>query len=269
MPVKIDKRLYTLIGLSLLAVLLTVLLVLLFRDPGSEVPVPEETQPESTQPTQTEPFSPEKEYLSGAEGQCLPGIDVSSHQDEVNWQWVKAAGIKFVMIRLAYRGSIEGKLIPDEMAQAHYRGAKEAGLMVGGYIFTQSINAQEGVEDAEYILELSKDWELDLPLVYDWEIVDKSYRNGNLDKRTLTDTMLAFCQTIENAGQEAMVYFNISNTKENFYLEELTDYGLWLAHYTDKLEFPQRVDMWQYTGTGTVPGIAGDVDMNLYFPRKK
>ena len=179
---------------------------------------------------------------------------------------MKASGIEFVMIRLAYRGSIEGALIPDQMAQEYYQGAKEAGLKVGGYIFTQAITVEEALEDAAYVLELSEGWELDMPLVYDWEIIDKSYRNGNLDKDTLTQMMLAFCGAIEDAGHEAMIYFNKSNTRENFYLEELAEYGFWLANYRHQLDFAYRVDMWQYTCEGSVPGIEVDVDINLYFP---
>lgn len=272
MPVKTKRKLYIWLGAGLLAfALLLTGLLLLF--PRQETPEPEqETAKSSTGPTiAPSVFIPEDFGYTGDFLTCLTqpsvlGIDVSVHQKEVDWEQVAAAGVKFVMIRLAYRGSVEGLLFADELAQTYYEGAKAAGLEVGGYIFTQSISVAEGIEDAQFVLDIVKDWELDMPLVYDWEIVEPHYRNGNLDPRTLTDTMLAFCQKVEEAGHDAMVYFNISQSRDNFYLEELTEYGFWLADYSQRMDFPYRVDMWQYTCEGAVPGIAGNVDINLYFP---
>ena len=253
------------------ACLLVVLGALFFLDRGFPLSQPE-TPTGTTGPTiPPNVFSPEDfgyvdGYLSCLTQPSVLGIDVSVHQKQIDWAQVAAAGVEFVMIRLAYRGSIEGVLSADEMAQTYYEGAKAAGLKVGGYIFTQSISAEEGLEDAEFVLDIVKDWQLDMPLVYDWEIVAPHYRNGSLDKRTLTDTMLAFCEKVEKAGHEAMVYFNVSQTQDNFYLQELTDYGFWLARYADQMDFPYKVDMWQYTNQGAVPGIEGYVDINLFFP---
>lgn len=270
MPVKTKKQLYLWSCVGLSAVLLMGLCMLLLLPPSA--PKVPQAPTATTGPTlPANPIAPESfvyrgDYLTCLTQESILGIDVSSHQEKIHWQQVKDAGVEFVMIRLAYRGSIEGALMADEMAQEYYEGAKAAGLKVGGYIFTQSISVAEGMEDADLVLELTRDWELDMPLVYDWEILDESYRNSKLDRQTLTDIMLAFCQRVESAGQEAMIYFNISNTKHNFYLDKLMDYGFWLANYTDTLDFPYRVDMWQYTCTGSVPGINGDVDINLYFP---
>ena len=269
MPTKTNIKAYWWVcaGILAVAVVLTAVL-LLFRQ---EAPQPQET----TAPTATEAtlpameFTYENGYLHCLSEPSILGIDVSVHQKNIDWQQVKAAGVEFVMIRVAYRGSIEGLLVPDEMAQQNYTGAKAAGLRVGAYIFTQSISVQEGIEDARYIMDMVKDWQLDMPLVYDWEIVEDHYRNGQLDPRTLTDTMKAFCQTVEDAGYDAMIYCNPTQVAQNFYLEELTDYGLWLAHYTDQMTFPHKVDMWQYTCTGSVPGIEGNVDIDLYFPYKE
>lgn len=272
MPVKTKRKLYIWLGAGLLAfaLLLTGLFLLFFRQ---EIPDPQQETAKSTTGPTIAPsvFTPEDFGYAGDFLTCLTqpsvlGIDVSVHQKEIDWEQVAAAGVKFVMIRLAYRGSVEGLLFADELAQTYYEGAKAAGLEVGGYIFTQSISVAEGIEDAQFVLDIVKDWELDMPLVYDWEIVEPHYRNGNLDPRTLTDTMLAFCKEVEEAGHDAMVYFNISQSRDNFYLEELTEYGFWLADYSQRMDFPYRVDMWQYTCEGAVPGIAGNVDINLYFP---
>ena len=226
-----------------LAVLLLLFCVLLFGCSQT----PEETLP-TTQPTETtgptvpvntlspRDFAYVGDYLTCTTRPSVMGIDVSYVQKEIDW------------------------------AQINYEGAKAAGIKVGGYIFTQSISPEEGVEDARYVMDIVKDWELDFPLVYDWEIIDKSYRNGNLSPRTLTDTMKAFCQEVEKNGYKAAVYFNLGQEDKNFHLEELQDYMFWLADYSGVMDCPYWVDMWQYTCTGSVPGIEGNVDINLYFP---
>ena len=105
-----------------------------------------------------------------------------------------------------------------------------------------------------------------MPLVYDGEFIKEGYRTDIVDARMLTDFTLAFCRTVEEAGYDAMVYFNPEQSRKKMYLQELTDYGFWLAIYTDQMDYPYKVDMWQYTCTGSVPGINGNVDINLYFP---
>lgn len=274
MPVKTKNNLWLWLGIGIGATVLLAAVIILLLSRQSSTPPSPETTVGTTSPTMaSNPLSPEDfgyhgDYLTCLTHESVLGIDVSVHQRDIDWQQVKAAGVEFVMIRLAYRGSIEGALEADTRAQSYYEGAKAAGLQVGGYIFTQSISVEEGIEDAQFVLDMVKDWELDMPLVYDWEIVEPHYRNGNLDRRTLTDIMLAFCETVETAGYDAMVYFNISQTQQNFHLEELTDYGFWLANYAETLDFPYKVDMWQYTHTGSVPGIDGNVDINLYFPEE-
>lgn len=272
MLTKTRVKAYWWIGAGVLAAAVILAAVVLLLPREETAPPTETTAEETTLPPPSEnvytstDFGYDNGYLTCLTDTSILGIDVSVHQGNIDWAQVKAAGVEFVIIRLAYRGSIEGALSTDEMAQINYEGAKAAGLKVGGYIFTQSISAEEGIEDARYVMDIVKDWELDMPLVYDWEIVDESYRNGQLDMRTLTDTMKAFCQTVEASGYDAMIYFNPSQSKQNFYMQELTDYGFWLAHYSDEMTFPYKVDMWQYTCTGSVPGVEGNVDIDLYFP---
>ena len=103
-------------------------------------------------------------------------------------------------------------------------------------------------------------------MVYDWEYVSTDARTAAMDRRTLTDCAIAFCEAIEDAGFDPMVYFNPDLARNMFLLEELTAYDFWLAMYDDQMDFPFRVDLWQYTHTGSVPGIEGDVDVNLYLP---
>lgn len=274
MPVKTKKWLIIGIIAAVAVILLAVATLLLLRP---EVSSPEETTTNTTtvKTTIQEPtanvFTPmdfgyEGDYLTCLTDESIMGIDISTHQKEIDFEKVKEAGVEFVMIRLGYRGSVEGLLFEDEWAQRNYQGAKAAGLKVGGYFFSQSISVEEAIEEANYAMEIIEGWELEMPLVYDWEFIKEDYRNAHVDARMLTDYTLAFCRTVEEAGYDAMVYFNPEQSRKKMYLGELTDYGFWLAMYTDQMDYPYKVDMWQYTCTGRVPGVNGNVDINLYFP---
>ena len=265
--------------LIVLTLISTFLLVSLFVGLFSQIKRPasqEETGNMSTEqttlPAPTEniftplDFAYDGQYLTCTTAPCIRGIDVSTHQKEIDWTQVKEAGFEFVMIRLGYRGSIEGLLFEDEWAQRNYQGAKAAGLKVGGYFFSQSVSVEEAKEEAEYALDIIEGWELDMPLVYDWEFLQEGYRTDIVDTRLLTDCTKTFCDTVKKAGYAPMVYFNPSQSRKQMHLEELTDYGFWLAMYSDQMTYEYKVDMWQYTCTGSVPGIKGNVDINLFFP---
>ena len=235
------------------------------------------SEPEQTEPTQVTTLPPPEEnpytsmdfvedengYMTCLTGESILGVDVSAWQETIDWQQVKSAGMEFAIIRIGGRGTSEGTLYPDSYLQANYEGAKDAGLMVGGYFFSQAITPAEAIEEANYVLSLIDGMEMDMPVVYDWEYVDEESRTANLDARTLTDCTKAFCETIKAAGYDAMIYFNEDQSHKQMYLEELTDYPFWLASYTTQLNYPYKIDMWQYTNQGTVPGINGNADINL------
>ena len=208
-------------------------------------------------------------YLTCLSTQSVLGIDVSEWQDEINWQQVKDAGVEFAMIRVGWRGSEQGVLVEDICAQANYAGAAAVGIKVGAYFFSQAISVEEATEEANYMLNLIKDWNIEMPVVYDWDFISAESRTGNMDPRTLTDCTKAFCDIVADAGYQPMVYFNMNHSYENIYIRELTDYPFWLARYDTVLNYPYKIDMWQYTETGSVPGISTNVDINLYFPWKE
>ncbi len=227
-----------------------------------------QTPPKPTLPPS--PYTPqdyvyEDGYLTCAAGQTVLGIDVSVHQGEIHWQQVADAGIEFVFVRLGNRGYKSGKLSADENALKNLAGAAQAGLLVGAYLYSQATSVEEAREEADFALKILGDIRLDLPVVFDWEYVSPEARTANVDARTLTDATAAFCQKVEAAGYESMVYFNASQGRDLLYLQELTQYHWWLAMYDIGTEFPCKVDMWQYTNTGSVPGISGNVDINLLF----
>lgn len=236
---------------------------------SSEAPSPT-TKPEPTlgsNPYGPEDFGYDKNgYLTCLSGGSIPGIDVSSYQGKIDWPAVKAGGIEFVIIRAGYRGYTSGTLHADERALQNIADAKAAGLKVGAYFFSQAVSAEEAREEARFVLDLLEGVELDLPMVYDWEYISETARTGNMDPKTLTACMNAFCAEIDGSGFDPMVYFNVELTKTLLDVTKLTEYPLWLAMYSDQMTFPYKINFWQYSNTGRVPGIKGNVDLNLYFP---
>lgn len=254
---------------ALLAVLAAAFFIGMNAEPKPQQPDPTtqlgDLPPLHPNPFTAEDFAYEDGYLTCLTADAALGIDVSVWQDTIDWQQVKEAGVEFAMLRIGYRGSDQGGLNEDSFLRANYAGAKAAGIKVGGYFFSQAVSVREAQEEAEYVLNIIKDWKLDMPVVYDWEYIDSGARTAHVDARTLTDCTKAFCEAIKKAGFKPMVYFNRDQAAERMILPELTEYPFWLALYDPAMDYPYRVDMWQYTSQGTVPGIEGDVDLNLYF----
>ena len=236
--------------------------------PTTETPTTETTLPPPTENVFTPlDFGYEGDYLTCLTAESHLGVDVSSYQREVDWEKVKEAGVEFAMLRAAFRGYGQaGVMKEDSTVRQNYERATAAGLKVGVYFFSQATNVEEAREEAAFLLDIIGDWELSMPVAYDWECLADDYRTVGVDSRTVTDCAIAFCQEIEKAGFDAMVYFNPSQSRTEMYLAELVDYGFWLAMYSEDMTYEYKVDMWQYTNQGSVPGIRGKADINLYFP---
>lgn len=254
-------------SLALVCVLVAAILLLESALPGPE-PV---TEPAPTEPTlPPNPFSVDdfayvNGYLSCTAGEYTLGIDVSEHQQQIDWTQVADAGMEFAFVRIGYRGYTRGDIHTDEYADQNIRQAKAAGMQVGAYFYSQAVNEEEAAQEAAFCVDFLKDYELDLPVVFDWEYVSQEARTGDMDAETLTQCARVFCEAVEQAGYEAMVYSNPDLARSLLQLTELTDYRFWLALYADTMSYPYQADFWQYTNTGSVSGIEGDVDINLMF----
>ena len=194
------------------------------------------------------------------------GVDVSTYQNEIDWPAVAADGIEFAILRLGYRGYTEGGLFMDQTFQANLDGALDAGLEVGVYFFSQAITPEEAEEEADYVLSVLDGQALALPIAFDWEPIHNSEaRTDGLNGEMLTRCAAAFCKRVEDAGYRPAVYFNQTQGYLHYDLRQLTDYELWLAEYGAAPDFYYHFDLWQYSQSGSVAGIQGDVDLDLWF----
>lgn len=207
-----------------------------------------------------------KNYIVDNEVVSYRGIDVSSFQGDIDWKAVKAAGVDFAMIRAGYRGYGTGKMMPDEYFHQNMRGAIDAGIDVGVYYFSQAISAEEAVEEAEFVLAQIKDYDITYPIAYDMETISHdTARTDSLTGRQITDHAIAFCETVKAAGYTPTVYANRRFLILKLDLSRLTMYDTWYAAYVSYPDYPYDFQMWQFTDTGSVDGIKGDVDINIGF----
>ena len=199
-------------------------------------------------------------------GKYLTGIDVSEHQYDIDWEKVAADGIDFAMIRVGYRGSTAGQIYTDEYFEKNIAGATAAGLKVGVYFYSQAINAEEAAEEAAFVLNAIRPYKVTFPVVFDWEIVGGSDARETVYVRAvLCESAKTFCSAVEDAGYDAMIYFTQYLGYRKYILRQLSDYEFWYAEYEAKPRIVFNFDMWQYSSTGSVNGIDGDVDLNIYF----
>lgn len=241
-----------------------------YPQPAEEETVPPTTpeeRPPLANPYDRNDFQYIDNYLKLQYGDSITAIDVSAYQEDIDWQKVADSGVEMAMIRAAFRGWGEkGVIKVDEYVHKNLQGADEVGLTVGVYFFSQATSVEEVDEEIDILLDIIKDHNITGYVVFDWEYVSEEARTANVDARTLTDCSLHFCKRIEEAGYVPMVYFNTYQGINLLELEELKAYDFWLARYTDRMNFPYRVRMWQYTDSGKVPGIKGKVDINVFFP---
>ena len=213
-------------------------------------------------------FSQTGAYMdyTGPDAEAMRGIDVSEHQQEIDWAAVAADGVEFAIIRAGYRGYTKGDLFEDAFFRQNMEGALAAGLRVGVYFFSQATTPQEAVEEAHYVLELIAPYTVSLPVAFDWEAINaEPARTDGMTGSQITDCALAFCDEIRAAGYAPAVYFYRSLGYYEYQLDRLAELTFWVGAAGERPDFYYQHELWQYSFTGQVAGIQGDCDLNLYF----
>ena len=204
------------------------------------------------------------------------GIDVAKYQGTIDWAEVAASGADFAMVRLGYRGMVEGEITEDSNARYNLQEAERAGLKLGAYFFSTAITAEEAMEEANWVADFLAPYPITYPVAYNCEgFGDPENRQYHLSKYDRTDIALAFLKQLEKRGYEAMFYASKNEMEENTKWEVTRiegDYKIWVAQYPE-LPYPQteqssysRVhQMWQFTREGKVPGIPVGVDVDIAY----
>ncbi len=189
---------------------------------------------------------------------AIKGIDVSSHQKSINWTKVKSDGVKFAIIRAGY-----GQVHEDDYFVANIKGAIAAGIPVGIYWFSYALNKQQALEEAKGCVDLIKNYKVTLPVFYDFEYDSVNYAKKNgitITKTLFNEFTKTFCDYVESKGYKAGVYYN-PDYKRRFVDESVCGkYVEWMAHYTGTNNTSYTIH--QYSESGKVSGISGNVDVN-------
>ena len=198
------------------------------------------------------------------------GIDVSKYQGDIDWTKVKNSNVEYAFLRTGYRSYGAGLITPDTSFKQNIQGASNAGIGIGVYFYSQAINTTEATEEAQYVLDQIKGYNVNYPIVLDVEeILNDTFRQQNLTTEELTTICITFCEKIKAAGYTPMIYSNLKYYVAKLNLEKLTSYEKWYASYDTSLYFPYDISMWQYSQSGTVDGITGNVDLNISFKKWK
>ena len=200
----------------------------------------------------------------------MRGIDVSQFQGRIDWKAVAAEGVDFAFIRAGYRGwGAEGRLLTDTRFRENITEAHKYGVLVGAYIYSQATTTEEAREEAQYLVSLVGDQQIDLPLAFDQEFAESAggycgrLYDAALSRQEMTDLCNAFCGEIEALGYESVVYSNPYTLNNYLYADQIS--RLWLANHTTKTDYKGEYEFWQCSATGRVDGIEGDVDLNFWF----
>ena len=196
------------------------------------------------------------------------GVDVSKYQKNVDWAKVKKAGVSFVIVRIGYRGyGAAGNLVLDPMFEEHFTNAKNAGLKVGVYFFSQATTEAEAQEEAfacAYVLNGRK---LDYPIFFDTEASTSSNGTGRADGLGVTDRTkcaVAFCEEVKAQGYKPGVYASTTWYRKRVDLNSLKKYTIWNAHYGVSSS-PIDCALWQGTRTARINGYDGEIDANISY----
>ncbi len=200
-------------------------------------------------------------YNFGSDGVLLTsgmGIDVSHHQGNIDWTKAKTA-ISFAIIRAGYRGS-EGGLGVDRKYERNMKNAKANGVKVGIYFYSIATTEAEAVEEASLAVSLAQEQGgVSLPIYMDVEAGMLQQPNDQLNAE-----IRAFCSTVQSAGYRAGLYASRNPLTKQIDTASMISSGIsiWCAQYNTSCTLANHYDIWQYTSSGSVPGISGNVDMD-------
>ena len=193
-------------------------------------------------------------------------IDISNHNGSIDFVKVKASGIWGVIIKAGVTGyGASHTMYKDDSFERNYQAAKAAGLHVGAYYYSGALTEDFAVKEAKFFLSIIAGKQFDLPVYMDVEEEHSTTNMPALGRTKLTAVVKRWCETVENAGYYTGFYTAKSWCQAYLNMSELSRFTLWLAHWTSQTDYTGAFGLWQYSATGSVSGISGNVDMNYCY----
>lgn len=192
-------------------------------------------------------------------------IDLSTHQKPYNFDFDKfSKGISGVILRAGYTGHGTGNsYYQDAEFERFYNEFNSRGVPIGAYWYSCANEVKEGKAEAQAFQNIIAGKKFALPVYWDTEDV---YHQRKTDKKTLTDTALAFLQEMERKGYYTGIYSSSSWLRDNLEMSRLGNYDIWVAHYgVSKPSYRGEYGMWQFTSTYHKEGYPYGVDASWVF----
>ena len=203
-------------------------------------------------------------YSQGGRNVSHFGIDVSKYNGSISWNSVKKAGVEYALLRVGARGYSTGNIVLDEEFQRNFQGCRDNGIDVGVYFFSQAININEAIEEANYCIASLSGNAIRYPVIFDSEkIINDSYRTENLTSQELTDIFRAFADVVSAYGYTPMFAGTKEQLARHVDLQNMTGYDIWLLDTGEKTDYPYRYCIRQYSDRGKVSGITGEVNLDI------
>ena len=192
-------------------------------------------------------------------GAIFEGVDVSVYQGNIDWNKAKADGIEFAIMRAGYGKYVSQK---DKYFDQNMKNAKAAGLPCGVYWFSYALTPEDAIKEADACYEVIKNYKLEYPVSFDMETESQM----KLPKETVAQIIEAFCGRMESYGYYTTLYTYASFLNYKVDDRIFDKYDIWVAHYnTSKPAFNRNYGLWQYSCTGSVWGITGNVDRDYVY----
>ena len=192
------------------------------------------------------------------------GIDVSAHQGRIDWEKVKNSGIQFAILRLGIGSDISSQ--DDAYFEANVQGCESVGIPWGAYLYSYALNLEEAKSEVQHALRLLNGKRPEYPVFFDMEDTDGyKAKHGMPSNQGLVDICKTFLLDIEEAGYYASLYASLSWLNNQLSSHELDRFDKWVAQWNTSCSYKKPYGIWQYTDSGKVDGINGDVDMNIAY----
>lgn len=184
------------------------------------------------------------------------GIDISHHQGDIDFNSLKG-NIDFAMVRTSY-----GSFYEDKKYKQNIKGLERINVPYGFYHFSYATSVESAKKEAEGFINIIKKYNPTYPIVID---IEWSNRTENVKADTLISITDTICSMIEKAGYYAMIYANLDYFNNKLNDSRLDKYDKWLAEWKSNPTYKKSFGIWQYSSKGQIPGIKGNVDLNISY----
>lgn len=189
------------------------------------------------------------------------GLDISSHQGDIDFEKIKNSGVEFLMIRVGYKKGTDGEYVLDSKFKEYIENANKYGIKAGVYFYSYADSVEMARADANWVLSQIKDYKIDLPVCFDWEEW-RYFNEFKISFYELTTMAEEFVKVVEKKGYKGMLY---SSKKYLEYIWLKNDLDIWLAQYNDTVTYEGNYKIWQISDNGKIDGIKHPVDIDIMY----